>query len=687
MASSLGKAVLELTTDATKLEGGINAAKGKVEGWASSVGGVAKGAAIAIAGIGTAALGIIGALTASAVAVAHDAGEVSKLKRELGLTAEESSKLRYEGQRMGLDIDDLSKSFGIFSKNVDNGTKAITDNHIQVIKNSAGNVDFEATLGKVADRFKAMPDGVEKSSLAMELFGKGGKDLIPLLNQGSDGLKAMGDEAARLGLVFDDKTLAASKRLSLAQKDLKDNVEAVKTRIGTAFLPILAEWSGWLLSLANTALPKVFAGLEIFSGGVRTAIGVVREIVDVATRRRTDAGGLLAGIIGQDEASTFMATVANVSLTLNHFWELVVKPALIWLQINGPKIWDQLSTAVATAWAVIEPKLAAFGGKLEELKKKFDALPQPVKDALEQVALATVLVKASPIDDWINSATNAIQGAGGLAQAAIALKGHWAAFLLTAGTASAVLLAIASIVVAVYQIASAIGEVRDHWENVRQAVHDGSLDNSNAVEGFLIKLVQWGDMFDALGRHTQNSLAEWQIMFANFSDAVELIWPSLVLTAQIAWRNILLGIQGMVNSGIDAVNELIKALNSLPGTDLPLISHVTLELPNTTWAENEINRIARSRSVNIDIYETYHPASQNATPHALGTDRIVRTPELILVGEAGPERLTVTPLAKGTGGNGDGGHGHDIYLDGRLVGRLQGRRTMRNAALAGAPLG
>src|SRR5260221_6494230 len=99
----LGTAVLELVTEGSKLTAGLASAKKESEGWA-------KDAALAIAGVGVAAVGIIGSLAAMSVSVAHNAGEIAKLKRETGLTAEEASKFRVIGERMGLGVDDLSKS-------------------------------------------------------------------------------------------------------------------------------------------------------------------------------------------------------------------------------------------------------------------------------------------------------------------------------------------------------------------------------------------------------------------------------------------------------------------------------------------------------------------------------------------------------------------------------------------------
>lgn len=66
--------------------------------------------------------------------------------------------------------------------------------------------DADKALRQIADTFKSMPDGMEKTALAIKLFGRSGAELIPLLNQGSAGL----DEAAEKSRKYAEamKTLA-----------------------------------------------------------------------------------------------------------------------------------------------------------------------------------------------------------------------------------------------------------------------------------------------------------------------------------------------------------------------------------------------------------------------------------------------------------------------------------------------
>ena len=57
-------------------------------------------------------------------------------------------------------------------------------------------------LGEIADRFKTAPDGPDKTAIAMALLGRSGAQMIPLLNEGSEGLKEMSAQADQTGSVL-----------------------------------------------------------------------------------------------------------------------------------------------------------------------------------------------------------------------------------------------------------------------------------------------------------------------------------------------------------------------------------------------------------------------------------------------------------------------------------------------------
>ena len=103
--------------------------------------------------------------------------------------------------------------------------------------------DMEESVLQVADRFKEMPNGADKAALSVQLFGKRGTELIPILNKGRDGIKEMGDAAEALGLTMDTKTSKAVERLKQRQDSFNDTLKGTETRLGKELIPTFLDWT------------------------------------------------------------------------------------------------------------------------------------------------------------------------------------------------------------------------------------------------------------------------------------------------------------------------------------------------------------------------------------------------------------------------------------------------------------
>ncbi len=203
-------------------------------------------------------------------------GQISKLKRITGETAEESSKLVFAFKHFGLTGDDAVKSLGILEKKL----KGVSDEETGVVAggkstaailqdiginalDASGNVlPMSELMPQLADVFKNMPDGVDKTGLAMQLFGKSGKDMIPVLNQGSEGLKALGEDAEKFGLVLDDQSLNKIKQYKFAQRDMSEAFEGIKLQIGMFVLPLLTSLTLKLTEGVLVAKEYAHEGIE-----------------------------------------------------------------------------------------------------------------------------------------------------------------------------------------------------------------------------------------------------------------------------------------------------------------------------------------------------------------------------------------------------------------------------------------
>lgn len=98
---------------------------------------------------------------------------------------------------------------------------------------------MEEILPLVADKFAGLKDGPEKAALAVDLFGRSGLDLIPILNQGSAGLAEMTDLAVAMGFAFADDAAKAGDALGDSIDILKANVLGLGNQIGTGLFPVL----------------------------------------------------------------------------------------------------------------------------------------------------------------------------------------------------------------------------------------------------------------------------------------------------------------------------------------------------------------------------------------------------------------------------------------------------------------
>jgi hypothetical protein len=85
--------------------------------------------------------------------------------------------------------------------------------------------DTNGVLIQLSDIFANMPDGMEKSRLSLEVFGRAGLDMIPLMNQGSKGLAEVADKtrvyAERLSVLAPQ-----ADRFNDQMSELKVNLEA-----------------------------------------------------------------------------------------------------------------------------------------------------------------------------------------------------------------------------------------------------------------------------------------------------------------------------------------------------------------------------------------------------------------------------------------------------------------------------
>lgn len=135
--------------------------------------------------------------------------------------------------------------------------------------------DSEEVFWDVIDALGQMEDGTERDLLAMELLGKSAKDLNPLINEGSEGFRALADEAHEAGFVMGDDTLTAFTDFDDQMVRFKNSGQAAKNALGTLLLPALTELSG----SGTSALQKFTKAVQNSNGDISVIGDAISEML------------------------------------------------------------------------------------------------------------------------------------------------------------------------------------------------------------------------------------------------------------------------------------------------------------------------------------------------------------------------------------------------------------------------
>lgn len=249
--------VLELVADSNSMIRALNDVQKHMDSFtqSSSIAGRSLGGGVnqaleAFAGLakgGAAAAGVLAgafaAATSAAVAMTVKAGKIAEetdqLAQKTGISAAALEGLSVAMARTSLESSAIATGIKGLAKAMSEagaGGDALRSLGVtmDIVEKGTG-----ATMRAIADAFKRMPDGAEKARFAVELFGKAGLDLIPILNQGAAGLDAAMRKAAEFGVILTDTERGALTTFDDAMDDLGSAVKGFGMQVGIAFAPSL----------------------------------------------------------------------------------------------------------------------------------------------------------------------------------------------------------------------------------------------------------------------------------------------------------------------------------------------------------------------------------------------------------------------------------------------------------------
>ena len=293
----------------------LDAARAKAEaagkaqtGLRGSFDSMADGSAIAARAMGVLGVVVAAAFSGASIKAAADmADSLDDMAEKSGIAVRELSALRYAGEVVGTPLEALGTGIRKLSQNMAaaaGGAKEQSAAFKAVgvsIQEADGSLrSQDAVLGDIASKFAGYRDGAEKTALAIELFGKQGEALIPLLNQGAAGIAELRAEGERLGAVFGGD-------LAKQAANFNDNLKRIQLSSEGARLVVAGE----LLPTLNY-LTTAFIETKDGSDSLATSLGTgLRYVLETATLVASDVAFVLKSL--QRELGATAAQIAALA--------------------------------------------------------------------------------------------------------------------------------------------------------------------------------------------------------------------------------------------------------------------------------------------------------------------------------------------------------------------------------------
>jgi hypothetical protein len=264
---------------------------------------LAGAAALAFTAIGGGAWGM-----ARSVANAGDAAY--KAAQRVGVNVETYQELAFAAKMSDLSVESLQKALGTLNEKAIAGDEMFSKLGI-ALKDSHGNLrDSGDLLKDLATLFSQLPNGAQKGALAAKIFGdRLGRELIPFLNEGRDGLDAIGQKARDLGIVLPEE-------LAKAAVDWNDSItvfgavfDGLKMEIFGPLIPVFNELTNSFREFIQANRADI---VEAMSSAINGVANAIPAIVDGLRTTGNVLGPVVSGISSFIDAIGGMETVAIV---------------------------------------------------------------------------------------------------------------------------------------------------------------------------------------------------------------------------------------------------------------------------------------------------------------------------------------------------------------------------------------
>lgn len=301
-----GRAYVELGIK-NKMQGALRRGEAQLKRFGSTVSRIGTGMMMAGAAILT-------PLIAAAKTYADTGDELMKMSQRTGFSVEALSELKFAADQSGISLGDMDTSIRKMNSTVDDagrGLKTAQDSldALGMSTKTLMALSPEQRFLTIADALSKIEDPGTRAAIAVDMFGRSGTMMLPMLADGAIGVQKLRDQAKQLGLTMSTESAASAVVFKDTVTALQASLKMVVVEIGAAlsgplqgfaewvqeFVPRMRTWISehkdlvvWLMKfgailggvgIAVFALGKVFTGFAAIVGGFRLAMTIASAVM------------------------------------------------------------------------------------------------------------------------------------------------------------------------------------------------------------------------------------------------------------------------------------------------------------------------------------------------------------------------------------------------------------------------
>lgn len=352
-----------------ELEAGIGAIKKGITGLAASV--------------GTAAVGLFALVKTTA----NSGDRFAKMSQSVGITVERLQELDLMARLGGASFEEMTQSLTFVSRNMEKAAKgsktmqaAFREAGITLAEIRSGTVGSDQALERIGRTFSRMPDGPKKTALAMELFGRSGARMIPMLNAMGNGLTETQRKILEMNTITEEQA-RASEVFNDAMTVMLDGIRGVGRQIAVGLLPVATEIvetiTQWVVANKELLLQNIGGFVNGLTRFLRSALRYITLVVEALS-------GLMRAFGGAESATwLFLTAIASLSglMVLAGIGKLIMglrglATAITLVNAKALLIPTLIGAAFVAILILIEDIYSFMVGKNSVIGKILDVIPE-----------------------------------------------------------------------------------------------------------------------------------------------------------------------------------------------------------------------------------------------------------------------------------------------------------------------